>query len=81
MIAGGTAEKTELDPELVLFLKTLPHPPTVGMVLLFVFSFLSKEIPMSCLSSLLIRLIEEVMYGDFPVNESVCNYLDLTLIS
>lgn len=74
MIAGGTAEMAKLDPDQVLFLKNLPHPPTVGMILLF-FSFLSKDLPMSCLPSLLTKFIEEEMYGDIPVNESVYTYL------
>ena len=64
-----------VDPDLVLFLKALSHPPTVGMVLLFFLSFLSKGLPMPCLSSLLTRLIEEVMYGDIPVNDIVYNYI------
>lgn len=75
MIAGGTAEMAKLDPDQVLFLKTLPHPATVGMILLLFFSFLSKDFRMSCLPSLLTKFIEEAMDGDIPVNESVYTYL------
>lgn len=44
------------------------HSPTVGVIFLSS-SFPSKDLPMSCLSSMLTKLREEETYGETPVNE------------
>ena len=70
MVAAGDAEMTKPAPDLILFLVVLCSPPTVSMIFFTFFSFPSKDdLPRSCLSFILIKLIEEETYAKTSFNE------------